>query len=102
MLTISRFPILAQANYQSSTTGAGKQSQVFNLRCINVPPQIRLLTQLMHKECNVKLKILKLSNRKYFSSFHGVIETRVEVWKHDKLKWGICAFQNSPTRFYNF
>ena len=29
-----------------------------------------------------------LRNRKHFPCFHTVIETRVEVWEEDKLKWG--------------
>ena len=26
-------------------------------------------------------------NRKHFPCFHTVIETRVEVWENEKLKW---------------
>ena len=30
---------------------------------------------------------LHLRNRKHFPRFHTVIETRVEVWENEKLKW---------------
>ena len=35
----------------------------------------------------MKLSVFYLRNRKYFPCFHTVIETRVEVWENEKLKW---------------
>ena len=32
-------------------------------------------------------KYKNLRNRKHFPCFHTVIETRVEVWENEKLKW---------------
>ena len=39
---------------------------------------------------NRKMKrnhVYSLRNRKHFPCFHTVIETRVEVWENEKLKW---------------
>ena len=35
----------------------------------------------------LKRVYIYLRNRKHFRCFHTVIETRVEVWENEKLKW---------------
>ena len=48
---------------------------------------------------------LYLRNRKHFPCFHTVIETRVEVWENEKLKYGISTLfwvlPNFHECFYN-